>query len=47
MTLGFTLYKGVHLNVETEKVHMTGFDFPWGFGAYAPRFCCGPLDLSV
>ena len=23
-----------------------GFDFPRGPGAYAPRFCCGPLDFS-
>ena len=25
---------------------ITGFDFPRGPGAYAPRFCCGPLDFS-
>ena len=25
---------------------ITGFDFPSGPGAYAPRFCCGPLDFS-
>ena len=23
----------------------TGFDFPRGTGAYAPRFCCWPLDF--
>ena len=23
-----------------------GFDSPRGPGAYAPRFCCGPLDFS-
>ena len=26
---------------------VSGFDFPRGPGAYAPRFCCGPLDSSV
>ena len=25
---------------------LSGFDFPGGPGAYAPRFCCGPLDFS-
>ena len=25
---------------------ISGFDFPRGPGAYAPRFCCGPLDFS-
>ena len=26
--------------------YKAGFDFPRGPGAYAPRFCCGPLDFS-
>ena len=28
------------------KWGVSGFDFPRGPGAYAPRFCCGPLDFS-
>ena len=29
-----------------RMVCVAGFDFPRGPGAYAPRFCCGPLDFS-
>ena len=44
----------VTLNASTSKCtvcdtftkYVTGFDFPRGPGAYAPRFCCGPLDFS-
>ena len=30
----------------TKDLIASGFDFPRGPGAYAPRFCCGPLDFS-
>ena len=36
---------GVWLNMGDNAP--SGFDFPRGPGAYAPRFCCGPIDFSV
>ena len=37
---------GVKQSIQNYTLYMSGFNIPRGPGAYAPRFCCGPLDFS-
>ena len=40
-----TLVKEIYGHNWDTNGGYSGFDFPWGPGAYVPRFCCGPLDF--
>ena len=40
---------GKQAKISTSQVAilLAGFDFPRGPGAYAPRFCSGPLGFQI